>query len=575
MEEKGYFSIDRSRRKGEEGAAMVMVLLVAFLLLVASAGLILEAALNSANVTDATSEQQAYHAAESGLQRTLNVLRGNTVPSVLLDSTESAEHINNQIDFSKAVNLATSNLPTDASAAPRLSRWIAYDSTLTDRVALGPDVNEFAYSIEIIDPDNTGALLSYRTQALIDGSSGLGGYTFGSGGDTARIRYENATITDLDVSNGAVVSSNFGRFVVEANGAGATLTDDIRFGIAYVMTDPYSTVRMLRGTIKAGTVTPSSVGTVQIVFDANQYELMGSDVIIAPQTLSLNPPNVNGGVTIVTGTVTAAEPVRLIVKSTGYGPRGSRKELEAVVRKSLFDGMRAPATLTLVGGSTGFVFNPGSSNVTEYSGEDVAVENSTIPPIGTTNQSNLDTVQDSVDGLPPHPFNGDVVGTPADVSSEMPIWLSSAENLDATVGNLRDLATFAGRYFPSGTTPDNFGDNLSATGITFCDGDVSFTGSGGGILVVTGTLTLQGNFNFNGLILVTGAGGVVRQGAGTGTLQGNIVVAPYDPGNLASGFLPPSYDLSGGGNSTIIYNSSSLANGIVAVSNFVLGVAEK
>jgi len=79
--------VQLTERNSEKGAAMVMVLLVAFLLLVASAGLILEAALNSANVTDATAEQQAYNAAESGLQRTLDVLRGNTFPSVLLDSS--------------------------------------------------------------------------------------------------------------------------------------------------------------------------------------------------------------------------------------------------------------------------------------------------------------------------------------------------------------------------------------------------------------------------------------------------------------------------------------------------------
>ena len=560
-------------RKGEEGAAMVMVLLVSFLLLVASAGLILEAALNSANVTDATAEQQAYNAAESGIQRTLDVLRGNVVPSVLLDTAQTSDHINNQIDFSRAVNPVTSNLPSDTSTVPRLSRWIRYSGTAADRIALGPNVGDFAYSIEIDDPDDTGVDLSFRTQALINGSSGT--YSFGSGSNTARIRYENATVNNLNVSNAAVVATNYGRFVFEASGAGATMTQDVRFGIAFVMTDPYSTVRVLRGTIKQGTVTSSSVGTVQIVFDSPTYELMGSDITVAPRTITPNAPNVGGGATTITGTVTAAEPVRLVVKSTGYGPRGAKKQLEAVVRKSFFDGMRAPATLTLVGDAPGFVFNPGSSNVTEYSGEDVAVANTSIPPIGTTNSGNLNTVQNSIDGLPPHPFNGNVIGSPANVSTELPTWLTSPANLDSTISNLRELSVFSGRYFASGVTPPNFGDNLNATGITFCDGNVSFTGAGGGILVVTGTLTLQGNFNFNGLILVTGPGGVVRLGGGNGTLQGNIVVAPYNPANTAAGFGAPNYDLSGGGNSTIIYNSSSLSNGLVAVSNFVLGVAEK
>lgn len=572
MQDQRFKCANVNRRKGEEGAAMVMVLLVAFLLLVASAGLILEAALNSANVTDATAEQQAYNAAESGLQRTLNVLRGNTVPSVLLDTGQPVDHINNRIDFSRAVDLSTSNLPTDTSTVARLSRWIAYDATMGDRVALGPNVNEFAYSIEVEDPDDTGLDLSFRTNGTING--GTNTYNVGSSGNTARIRFVGNTVNNLNVSAGPA-ATNIGRFEVTANGAGAQITDDVRFAIRYDMTDPYTTSRMIRGTIKAGTITPTSVGTVQIIFDTAQNELMGSEILLTNRTITPNAPNVSGGETTINATVSAAEPVRLIIRSTGFGPRGARKQLEAVVRKNFFDGMRAPATLTLVGGNTGFVFNPGSSNVTEYSGEDVAVKNSTIPPIGTTNPANLQTVQDSVDGLPPHPFNGTVVGTPADVSTEMPIWLESPATLDITVQNLRDLAIYSGRYFPSGVTPANFGDNLNATGITFCDGNVAFNGAGGGILVVTGTLTLQGNFNFNGLILVTGAGGVQRQGAGNGTLQGNVVVAPYDPTNLTAGFLPPSYDLSGGGTSTITYNSSSISNGLVAVSNFVLGVAEK
>ena len=146
-----------------------------------------------------------------------------------------------------------------------------------------------------------------------------------------------------------------------------------------------------------------------------------------------------------------------------------------------------------------------------------------------------------------------------------------------------DPTNSTGRFFPSGTQPTTFGDNASGTGITFCDGNCTFTGNGGGILVVTGTLTLHGNFNFNGMIIVTGSGGIVRSGGGNGILQGNIVVAPYtnsriqdnlDPA-LNAVFLPPMYDLSGGGASTIEYNSNSVANGLTAVSNFVLGVAEK
>ena len=101
-------------------------------------------------------------------------------------------------------------------------------------------------------------------------------------------------------------------------------------------------------------------------------------------------------------------------------------------------------------------------------------------------------------------------------------------------------------------------------------------------MVVTGQLTLKGNFRFNGLIIVTGKDGVIRNGGGVGTIQGNMVIAPYvnsgvipTSNPVSSTFLSPQYDLSGGGDSTIVYNSQSLRNGLVAVSNFVIGVVEK
>ena len=74
-----------------------------------------------------------------------------------------------------------------------------------------------------------------------------------------------------------------------------------------------------------------------------------------------------------------------------------------------------------------------------------------------------------------------------------------------------------------------------------------------------------------------------RSGGGAGTIQGNIVVSPYIANRVEDGidpeitatFLSPQYDLSGGGNSTVVYNSISVAYGLVAVCNFVLGVMEK
>jgi hypothetical protein len=160
------------------------------------------------------------------------------------------------------------------------------------------------------------------------------------------------------------------------------------------------------------------------------------------------------------------------------------------------------------------------------------------------------------------------------VSLEVPDWLKTTYNLDATINNLRTVAKASGRYYAAGVTPPDFG-SISGTGITFVDGDLAVSGPGGGILVCTGKLTLDGAVNFKGLIIVTGAEGINRNGGGNGTLAGNTVVAPYNPSNLAAGFLGPKYNLNGGGTSTMEYNSDSVANGLVAISNFVLGVAEK
>jgi hypothetical protein len=286
--------------------------------------------------------------------------------------------------------------------------------------------------------------------------------------------------------------------------------------------------------------------------------------------------------------LSSPEPIRLQIKSTGYGPRGAVKKLEAIIQKNFFNGLTAPATLTLIGPNTDanggtFRFDPGSSNAMAYSGQD-QVSTDIIPPIGTSGNTNIDIVLDSVDGLPPHPFNGSVTGTPSDITTDTPVWLASPSNLDAQVKNLQRIADGAGRYFPSGTAPTGtypFG-NPNGTGITFCDGDCVLTGDGGGILVVTGKLTLHGAFSFKGLILVTGAAGVDRRGAGNGEILGNMVVAPYQNSSVlpasdpvGTGFLAPQYDLSGGGNSTIAYNSTAINEGLLAVSNFVLGVIEK
>ena len=579
MKEKKMAQVKIKNREGEKGAAMVMILLLATLLLTASIGLLLETTMNTANVTDAAAEQQAYNAAESGIQATLNVLRGNTTPSPLIDSSKPASDPVNKIDLRKAVQSKTSNVDAEDTIPARLSRWMNYSYTppgspIPDRIPYGltaanpnyaPNTG-FAYDIKVIDPDNLGNIITFNTSGKISGSSNA--YESGTGNSYVKIEYFPRSSTTVNATAGAA-NTDFGSFKITKGSSTAALTADLRFEILLSMTTPSAT-RVLRGFVRKG---DSTFSPFSYDFDSKGYSIRGSTVTLSAKTINPGAFASNVSTTTISGTMTATEPSRVMITSTGYGPRGAKKVLEAFVQKNFLDGLGAPATLTLIGASgPGFVFDPGNSAVVVYSGRDVVAPDIIIPPVGTSNDANFNIVQNQLNGLKKA---GQVVGEAANVTDEMPSWLQNTLNLDTVIQNLRDVAISSNSYYKSGQTPSNFGNNATATGITFIDGDVSLSGNGGGILVCTGTLTYHGGVDFNGLIIVTGAGGFYRTGGGGGTIQGNAVVAPYDPSNLSAGFLSPKYGITGGGNSTITYNSSSVGNGLVAVSNFVLGVAEK
>lgn len=596
-------------RKNERGAALITVLMISFLLLVAVIGLLLEASMNTVNVTDATAEEQAYYAAESGIQSVINVLRGNVVPNPLIDSTKPATDAANKIDYFKAVKFASSNVPGD-TAVLRLSRWMPYDSTYVDRVILGATTSAtqppytpqsgFAYKIKVENPDNVGNAISYNTVGSINKEGSSKTFPGATTQDSVTISYVSTSKT-LDVSSG-IADTDFGKFVISVNGTGATISNRVRFTINVNLAVPYETTKVIRGYIEPGTVVSSSVGTLKIFYDSQVYIITGSTVILSHPTgvlIEEAPPAAPTGIggtyrtgyqvtpvvgdTMVSGTMTAPEPIRLLIRSTGFGPRGAQKQLEAIIQKNYFDGLGAPSPLTLIGPpstinpATSFVFNPGTSNGTVYNGKDVYLK-AFLPPIGVTDDANLTVVNNATYRAGSQPFNGSVYGTSSNVMDELPFWLESPTNLAATLKQLENVARASGRYYaPGAAVPlkNDYGNVLNATGITYIDGDLQFSDNGGGILVVRGGLTFKGDFNYNGLVIVTGTTGIMRTGGGSGSLQGNMIVAPFLRNDLNKGFLAPYYNISGGGGSDIRYNSNNVANGLGALSNFVKGVAEK
>ena len=148
----------------------------------------------------------------------------------------------------------------------------------------------------------------------------------------------------------------------------------------------------------------------------------------------------------------------------------------------------------------------------------------------------------------------------ANVSSSLGA-LATVGGLEALVSQITAMAAPANINASSVTNP---GTNAAPV-INVVTGDLSFGGSGSGILLVEGNLTMSGTPNFNGLILVIGKGTVTKNGGDNGTLDGSILVANlydssgvYTPAHL----LPPAgapgiptLNWNGGGNASVNYDS--------------------
>jgi hypothetical protein len=122
-------------RRDERGAALVMSLLVAMLLLAAGGALIATAGMTVSNAVDSTAEAQAFYAADAGLQAALTVLRRNRAGSGSLKA--------NFHNFACGTAAACTNDGND------LSQWITYGANGRVVLSASPDLS---YSLTVTDP---------------------------------------------------------------------------------------------------------------------------------------------------------------------------------------------------------------------------------------------------------------------------------------------------------------------------------------------------------------------------------------------------------------------------------------
>jgi hypothetical protein len=103
---------------------------------------------------------------------------------------------------------------------------------------------------------------------------------------------------------------------------------------------------------------------------------------------------------------------------------------------------------------------------------------------------------------------------------------------------------------------------------------------GGGLLIVTGNLTLNGNAVFNGVVLVLGEGVITRDGGGNGTILGSIYIAkfarswPSSENGNSHPFLTPVVNIGGGGTANFKYDSDWVQKSKDALGDIVRDVRE-
>lgn len=259
-----------------------------------------------------------------------------------------------------------------------------------------------------------------------------------------------------------------------------------------------------------------------------------------------------------------------------------------------------PAALTLAGPLS--TVNVDNSNNWYINGTDqCGVQN--VPAVGTVaentgNQAQMDaqatqSMNNFINAIPSqrdHYYTG-VDGCSPDVQNVNHLsdqMFNTVDGLQGLVKSVEGAAT--NTYGTNPSTPDIgcFSCSPQRQRVTVVQGDMSLSSTDGyGILLVTGKLTLSGDFSFHGLVLVIGQGEIDENGGGNGGIVGGMVLAkigdnsgcgvaggncystnPTDQ-NLLQHLGAPVWNYPGGGANGFNYNSCMLQT-IVQAADFTV-----
>jgi hypothetical protein len=556
---------EKRRYRDDRGAALITMLLVSVPLLMAGGALVLITSMSVGNSADSAAETEAYYSAEAGAQSVLNVMRGNVAPNSL-----SGDPNANKISFKNAVTTSISNTSSD-TGVPRLSRWLSYDGTYTDRVTLTSNYTSLtgmAFSTTISDPDNS-SQVKFSTSGVFPtfGGTNIHGFTGTECGSTGNgvkvtVTFTGQALTTINNSG----NSTLGYFTIAPSGGNTcTLpnanTLSVPFNLTITQTAPWPVTYTINTTLSGVLLTSASL--ISVTFPTSSNNLQE-----ALYTRLINP-SLSNQTTPIAVTVTAPEPNRLVANITGYGPRSAKKQMQMMLSRFAFDFFALSAiALRSADDNTVLSFNAGNSAQYTYSGYDNAGgQNLSAFSVTSTPDYNYVTGL----GLPGNQTQGSPSAIQQVSVSSLPSWLQTADAARAFVNQLRTESQNQSRYFTTASPPASFGTSLQPM-LTFVDGDGYLPPAGGaGLLVCTGILTLDGNASFDGLILALGGGQLIRSGGGNGGTLGSAYIARFaSTGN----FLAPTFNSNGSGTSALQYDSAWARRALTSPGPRVMGISE-
>ena len=317
---------------------------------------------------------------------------------------------------------------------------------------------------------------------------------------------------------------------------------------------------------------PSTVGrlTAWLDYDSDDWRVTPTGGNYSYSVVVIDPDDPNG---TTRDSDASYRPRRIQVQSTGYGPNGSIKNMEMIVEKTNFE-FNPNAMLVMRGSDAGIgmTSDVGTSASKFYTGHDNATAKPNLPTFGVTHA--VDKV--IADNAITKGATVEEVSTQIVAINDLPSWLRTADKARTFLTDMQLIARSMGRFF---TSLDGVAGTEASPKFTFVNGNANLAG-GAGILIVTGTLNLNGNPTFKGIILVLGDGVILRDGGGSGNIWGSIYVArfarswPSLENGLSHPFLAPTFVTDGAGTSNLKYDSVWVSQARDALGDIVRDIRE-